>query len=68
MYLTIHLCFDICFIAIQQLPEDDQDRLTHVKVMTWWVKKYNFNIRAFLGFVVWIIYTCTGKNNFKNIQ
>ena len=52
MYLTIHLCFDICFIAIQQLPEDDQDRLTHVKVMTWWVKKYNFNIRAFLGFVV----------------
>jgi hypothetical protein len=26
MYLISHLCFYICFIEVQQLPEGDQDR------------------------------------------
>ena len=31
------------------------------------VKKYNFNISAFVGSVVWIVYYCLDMNNFKTV-
>jgi len=34
MYLIIHPCFYLCIIDVQQLPQDDQDRLKHVRVLT----------------------------------
>ena len=33
MYLIVHPCFNICFIDVKYLPEDDQGRSKHAWVM-----------------------------------
>jgi hypothetical protein len=50
MYLITYLCFYIWHTEVQFLPEDDKSK--HVGVM----KKYKFNIRSFVGFIVRIVY------------
>jgi hypothetical protein len=42
----------VCFIDVKQFPEDDRDITKHVGLMKNCVKKYNFNISEFIGFIV----------------
>jgi hypothetical protein len=53
MYSILHLSFYVCFIDVQKLPEDVQDRSKHVGVMMDFVcKKYNFDISEFVSFIL----------------
>ena len=54
MPLLIHFCFYICFIDHQYVPEDDQNRSRHVRLMTNCKK----NISALVCFIVWIESKC----------
>jgi hypothetical protein len=40
----------------KELPVDDQDRAKHVRVIKICVQKYNFNITAYVGFIISIVY------------
>jgi hypothetical protein len=57
MYLIIHACVFISYSDLTYLPEDDQNRSKHVGVLMD-CNKYNFDISALFGFVIWTNMEC----------
>jgi hypothetical protein len=56
MHIWKNSCFLYTLYWYKELPEDDQDRAKHVHVIKICVQKYIFNIIAYVGFIVWIVY------------